>query len=250
MDNRTLFTGKAADYAAARPSYAPALIDILYARHGFSPSSRIADVGAGTGKFSELLVKRGSTVYAVEPNDDMRAYCLRNLNAYPNFYAVAGDAANTGLPAGSVDIVTTAQAFHWFDPVAFRVECVRLTGGGMVAVVYNRHGEGGIYAEISAIAARYRSDREEHRRSARAAIDVRIEDFFDGRFVVASVCYPIVEDEETFLRHRLSSSGAPREGEAGYQGFCADMRDLFARHAKSGSVTLENDCVAWVGTVF
>ena len=80
MDNRTLFTGKAADYAAARPSYAPALIDILYARHGFSPSSRIADVGAGTGKFSELLVKRGSTVYAVEPNDDMRAYCLRNLN--------------------------------------------------------------------------------------------------------------------------------------------------------------------------
>ena len=134
MDNRTLFTGKAADYAAARPSYAPALIDILYARHGFSPSSRIADVGAGTGNFSELLVKRGSTVYAVEPNNDMRAYCLRNLNAYPNFYAVAGDAANTGLPAGSVDIVTTAQAFHWFDPVAFRVECVRLTGGGTVAV--------------------------------------------------------------------------------------------------------------------
>ena len=35
MDNRTLFTGKAADYAAARPSYAPALIDILYARHAF-----------------------------------------------------------------------------------------------------------------------------------------------------------------------------------------------------------------------
>ena len=61
-DNRNLFSGRAADYAQARPSYAAALLDALYEKHGFSASSRIADIGAGTGKFSELLLARGSTV--------------------------------------------------------------------------------------------------------------------------------------------------------------------------------------------
>lgn len=67
-DTEQRFSGLACNYAAARPSYAEALIEDLYTVHGFSPASVIADVGSGTGKFAEQLLRRGSTVWCVEPN--------------------------------------------------------------------------------------------------------------------------------------------------------------------------------------
>lgn len=53
--NETLFTGKAEAYTASRPSYSPEMIRFLYTDCGFSNQSTITDIGAGTGKFSQLL---------------------------------------------------------------------------------------------------------------------------------------------------------------------------------------------------
>ncbi len=250
VDNRTLFSGRAQDYERARPDYAPQLVNALYARYGFSARSRIADVGAGTGKLTGMLLARGSTVYAVEPNADMRAACAARLHGYRAFTCVAGDASHTGLPAGSVDIVTAAQAFHWFDAQAFRAECVRLTGGGTVAILYNGHGEGGIYADIGQISARYCPERLFHRQRSRgAATEDAIRAFFGGKYAVEEADYPLTEDEETFLCGRLSRSYAPRAGEAGFEAYLGEMRELFARYERGGVVTLGNRSVAYIGSV-
>ena len=72
MDSTKNFSGLANTYTAGRPAYAVGFIHSLYTDHGFSPQSVIADIGAGTGKFTKQLLDRGSTVYCVEPNDDMR----------------------------------------------------------------------------------------------------------------------------------------------------------------------------------
>src|SRR5262249_46107808 len=96
-----------------------------------------------TGIFTSLLLESGATVYAVEPNADMRAEAERGTIASldakrARLHLVNGRAEATTLPDASVDLVTAAQAFHWFDVEATRREVVRIPrGGGRAAFVWN-----------------------------------------------------------------------------------------------------------------
>ena len=72
MDNTGKFTGKGAVYAAARPHYAEGLLAHLADETGLAPGALVADVGSGTGIFSEQLLDAGFRVIGAEPNDDMR----------------------------------------------------------------------------------------------------------------------------------------------------------------------------------
>ncbi|MDE5995582.1 MAG: class I SAM-dependent methyltransferase [Eubacterium sp.] len=121
MSNTNLFNGRAEVYTRGRPSYPKELIDELYTHYGVSSNSVIADIGSGTGKLSKQLLDKGSTVYAVEPNDDMRSIAENELSEYSKFISVSGNAEDTLLPDHSVDFITVAQAFHWFDIKKFRL---------------------------------------------------------------------------------------------------------------------------------
>lgn len=95
----------------------------------------MVDLAAGTGKLTRLLVPTGARVVAVEPVDAMRD---RLEVACPGVDARAGTAEAIGLPDGSADVVTVAQAFHWFDPPAALAEIARvLRPGGWLAIAYN-----------------------------------------------------------------------------------------------------------------
>ena len=83
-------------------------------------------MGSGTGILSELLLKNGNTVFGVEPNAAMRSAGEHLLQDYLKFTSVDGSAEKTTLPAGSVDLITAGQAFHWFDGPAARKEFVRI----------------------------------------------------------------------------------------------------------------------------
>ena len=130
------FTGKSQAYASARPGYPPELAEKL--RECGAAGAEAADIGAGTGLFTRLLLGLGCTVCAVEPNDEMRAQAQRELGAIPGFSCRKGTAEDTGLPDGSVSLVTAAQSFHWFSAAAFRRECLRiLRPGGAALLVWN-----------------------------------------------------------------------------------------------------------------
>ncbi len=90
MDNTLKFTGRAAVYAKARPNYAAEFIDYLYNDAGMNSTSIIADIGSGTGILSNALLEKGSTVYCVEPNNDMRKTAENNLSDFTNFHSVRG----------------------------------------------------------------------------------------------------------------------------------------------------------------
>lgn len=130
------FTGKAEDYAKGRPGYPKAAIDTIIK---LAPSNAVfADIGAGTGKFTVELAERGYSVFAVEPNADMRRQLTITLAPYPNVKIMDGTAEATTLPDHSIDILTVAHALHWFNPDAFRVECRRVVKpGGLVIAIYN-----------------------------------------------------------------------------------------------------------------
>lgn len=138
MNSKERFSDRVDSYIKYRPSYPVAAIDYLYDVIGIERDSEIADIGAGTGIFAELLLERGSHVIGVEPNTEMREAAETMLAEEPNFRAVAGSAEETGLVDQSVDFITCAQAFHWFDQGATQVEFQRiLKPQGKVILVWN-----------------------------------------------------------------------------------------------------------------
>src|SRR5204863_4913380 len=105
-----------------RPSYPPAAVDHVVATLGITPGRRVLDIGAGTGKFTELLLPTGAAIVAVEPVAEMRA----KVAALPGVEVHDGTGEALPLPDTSVDAVTVAQAFHWFDPAAALAEMARV----------------------------------------------------------------------------------------------------------------------------
>ncbi|WP_295011247.1 class I SAM-dependent methyltransferase [uncultured Microbacterium sp.] len=100
------------------------------------PVGSVLDLGAGTGKFTELLIDRADRVIAVEPSDPMRAVLMRKL---PAVDARDGSAEEIPLRAASVDAVVAAQAFHWFDRERACAEIRRvLVPQGVLGLVWNR----------------------------------------------------------------------------------------------------------------
>lgn len=122
-------------YRRSRPSYPQETVAWLIKALGIEAGRTVVDVGAGTGKFTALLVPTGATLIAVEPLESMRAALVAEL---PGMNAVDGTAEALPLADGSADAMTAAQAFHWFDlgralPEFHRV----LRPGGRIGVIWN-----------------------------------------------------------------------------------------------------------------
>ncbi|WP_225804030.1 class I SAM-dependent methyltransferase [Streptomyces sp. NK15101] len=130
------FNTAAAQYAANRPSYPPALLDAVEELTGRSLcGARVADIGAGTGIATGLLRARGSDVIAVEPGSGMAAEFRRT---HPDVPLVRGDGNRLPLASASVDLLTYAQSWHWTDPARSIPEALRvLRPGGAIALWWN-----------------------------------------------------------------------------------------------------------------
>jgi SAM-dependent methyltransferase len=136
-DRYRLSFGSVADtYERSRPLYAPDALAWLQER---LPLRRVLDLGAGTGKLTRQLAEAGADVVAVEPDEEMRAVFARVL---PDVELHPGSAEAVPLPDESVDAITAAQAFHWFDPERALPEMHRvLRPGGGVALLWNQWDE-------------------------------------------------------------------------------------------------------------
>ena len=130
----TRFSPRAKEYAQYRPSYPPNAIEKIIEGLGHNSAIIGADIGAGTGISAHLLADRGVHVLAIEPNQAMR----QMATPHPRIEWREGTAEATHLPTQSVDLVTTFQAFHWFNPGPTLREFRRiLKPDGRVAIVWN-----------------------------------------------------------------------------------------------------------------
>jgi SAM-dependent methyltransferase len=122
-------------YDRVRPGYPGETADWVTA--GLSRAGvRATDIGAGTGLFTALLAERGPTLTAVDPSEDMLAVLAARL---PEVRCLTTTAEHTGLPDGSMDLLTIAQAWHWCDHRATLQEAVRvLAPGGRLCLVWNQ----------------------------------------------------------------------------------------------------------------
>jgi SAM-dependent methyltransferase len=131
--------GAAADvYERSRPSYPDDAVDWLVPDRDPRIPERnptVADLGAGTGKLTRMLLERGVDVVAVDPSDGMLDQ-LRSL--LPETSAVVGTAEEIPLETSSLDAVLVAQAWHWVDVPLASVEVARvLKPGGRLGLIWN-----------------------------------------------------------------------------------------------------------------
>jgi len=129
------FDAGADAYERARPSYSDETVAWFVEHLRLAPGVRVCDLAAGTGKLTRLLAPSGAEILAIEPVEGMSRH-LRALQ--PDVPVVAGTAEAMPLAEESLDAVTIAQAFHWFDAErAFRELARVLRRGGRVGIVWN-----------------------------------------------------------------------------------------------------------------
>jgi SAM-dependent methyltransferase len=210
----------------------------------------VADVGSGTGIFTRLLLGTGARVLAVEPNDPMRAAAEQDLRGFANFESVRGTAEATGLPDASVSLVTSAQAFHWFDPEGTRREFGRILGrGGSCAVIWNTS-----IVDASEFALGYERIKEEFGTDFQRVRHESIESSgrFDAFFGAGTWTREDFENSQTLdlagLKGRLlSSSYAPKEGHPRHPAMIAALEALFERCRKDNLIRMEYRTKVFLG---
>ncbi len=129
------FQRGAEDYRRDRPDYPDGVFALLAEKLPVKSGTRVCDLAAGTGKFTVGLVALGASVVAIEPVEAMRQLLSTD---YPDVETLGGAAESIPLDDGSVDALTVAQAFHWFDagPALDEIHRV-LRPHGAFALIWN-----------------------------------------------------------------------------------------------------------------
>jgi SAM-dependent methyltransferase len=201
--------------------------------------ARVADVGCGTGISTRLLALRGYDVVGLDPNQEMLSEARREGGAR----YLRGEAAATGLPAASVDLVTAAQAFHWFDVGTALREFRRvLAPGGACAAFWNLRGQGPFMDAYDALLRAHATEYEVllKPRQTIAALRARPE-VADARLAEFPNAQRLDRDG---LFGRAYSSSYVVHGLRDREGFDRSLERLFSRHAVSGEVEFPYVCVA------
>ncbi len=242
------FSTRADSYARHRPSYPAAAIELLGARCGLKRGAPVADLGSGTGILTELLLKRGAVVFAVEPNDAMRAAAEARLTGYPGFHSVKGTAESTTLAAASVALLVAGQAFHWFDLAGARLEAQRvLCSDAWAALLWNERPP-----QPSAFLADYeallRRRAPEYTRIVASRADVpAMREFLGAEMQLQTFPNQQVLDFEGLEGRLMSSSYAPQAGHPDHAPMLAELRAVFDRHAQGGHVVMPYETLVYFG---
>jgi len=249
MDSTQRFSDRVGDYVKYRPDYPAAIVSYLREVISFDPSRVVADIGSGTGISTELFLRHGNQVLAVEPNEAMRSKAEELLGSYPGFSSIDGTAEATGLPEASVDLIVAGQAFHWFDPEKAHREFARIARPGVyAALIWNeRLVSSDLEKEYEDLILRTGGDYKtiNHKNIG----DPQIERFFyPETFVLKIFDNEQILDLDGLRGRLLSSSYIPKEG-AGYEAMLRDLPVLFDRYQSGGKVRIGYETKLYLGRV-
>jgi len=243
------FVGRVENYRRFRPRYPAAILDLLEADCNFTSDVHVADIAAGTGLFTEILLQHGNPVTAVEPNEEMREACITLQSRYSLLKVLDGTAENTGLPSHSVDFITVAQAFHWFDPVGCHKEFIRsLRPNGWCVIVFNQRRTSGdpFHDGYEELTQRHNIDYDSV--TKRYPDEASLRRFFAPNAMRFSTLQNNQQlTYETLLGRTASSSFMPNSSHPGFTGMRADLEKLFSSNASNGLIQLDYVCIVSYG---
>lgn len=241
------FTDRVETYARYRPGYPDDMLRFFRTLVG--PPATVADIGSGTGILTRQLLDSGYKLYAIEPNEAMRRKAESTLSGCPSFCSVCGTAEATTLADRSVDLITCAQAFHWFDRAKTKREFARiLRSDGLTALLWNERLE-----EASPVNRAYDTLLKEmapdyqnvsHRRVT--AEDIRAF-FAPGEVQLRTFANHQILDREGFLGRLISSSYVPNLGQPGHREIIQAAEEVFDVHQVGGRITFDYETKVYVG---
>jgi len=242
------FSDRVENYVRYRPGYPPEVLDLLRAECGLQASQIVADIASGTGVFTRLLLESGNSVFAVEPNPEMREMGMHELESYDRLVSVAGTAEETTLRSASVDFVTAAQAAHWFDLPCARAEFARiLRPDGWCVLIWNERCATStpFLRDYEQLLLTYGTDYKEVRHERTTATI--------HEFLATALCHERVFglrqqlDYEGAAGRLLSSSYAPLEGHPSYAPMMWELQRIFRAHATDDNVAFEYNTRVFYG---
>lgn len=246
------FSDRVKYYLKYRPKYPVEIRRFLAKKISLTPSKTIADIGCGTGFFAELFLKTGNPVFGVEPNVDMLRAGISYCSEYSQFIPIHATAEETTLRNESVDVVTAATAFHWFDVDEFKNECRRiLRKNGHIVIAANKRKNG-----VSAFMGAYEkmiSDLEGDYKEVRNGVldQKRLDDFF-GTSNYGTAVFTYVQTFSSFealLGRLLSGSYTPLPGQDGYNLMVLNLQELYDHYAINGEVSFYYDSCLWFSQI-
>ncbi len=248
MDPVTRFSNRAENYAKYRPGYPAEVVAILKSECGLSESSLIADAGSGTGILSEVFLRNGNLVFAIEPNAPMRLFAEQGLKEFRKFVSIDATAEATTLEPGSVDFITAGQAFHWFDREKAKREFrLILKPEGWVVLIWNerRIDSSPFLRDYENLLLRYGTDYEKvrHENVAREIAEFYAPETFKLKSV---------ENIQHFDFHSLkgrtcSASYTPEPGDSNFETMISKLEEIFHARKSNGFVDFEYDTRIYYG---
>lgn len=237
------FTDRVASYMQSRPGYPAAVVDTLTALGGWAGAVDIADLGSGTGLSALPFLQRGHRVHGVEPNAAMRAGAQTWLAGFPAFSSVDGSAEASTLADASMDLVLSAQAFHWFEPTSAARETRRiLRPGGLVAVLWNLRRTTGS-AFLDGYEQLLRQHGTDYAAVSECYAEPRALRKYFGALQYREYAFDYVQmfDLPGLRQRLLSSSYTPPVGHPGHAPMLAALERLHDETAVDGKVAFEYD---------
>lgn len=242
------FSNRSDNYAKFRPGYPAEVVETLRNDCGLSETSVIADIGSGTGILSELFLQNGNPVVAIEPNAAMRQVAERLLQRYEKFRSISAAAEATTLETESVDFVTAAQAFHWFDRARAKREFARiLKPAGWVVLIWNeRRLDSTVFLRAyEDLLLRYGTDYEKVRHEK---VTGEIAEFFSPEsFELRTLENAQHFDFESLKGRLLSSSYAPDQDHPKFAPMLEELENIFDANQQDGIVSFEYETKIYYG---
>ncbi len=242
QDSVERFSNRVANYVKYRPDYPREIVAYLAENCGLTKDSIIADIGCGTGISSRIFLENCNRVFGVEPNAAMRSAAIEYLAEFPNFIAVEGKSDNTTLTDNSVDMIVSAQAFHWFDGESTRPEFRRILRPiGHIVLIWNERqlDTTPFLKEYEQFLLKYAGDYPVVRHENIGSYTIR--EFLGDE--MESATFPNVQifDFEGLKGRMLSASYMPSESDAICPAMIGELHSLFAKHAENGKIKVFYD---------
>jgi ubiquinone/menaquinone biosynthesis C-methylase UbiE len=249
MDPTDRFTGRSKTYERFRLRYPSNMIlERLRSWCDLQPDWPVADIGAGTGMFSEVFLANGNHVIAIEPNDEMRSLCEQLVYTWARLKVRNATAEATGLPDASISMVAAGRAFHWFDMPRALTEFRRILKpqGWMVLVSLGRdRGDDPQSRDFEYLLTHHGIDDTYARSGFRVHENLR--ELFAADHYYAEIDGEQQLDWESFLGQTMSLSVVPQPGHPRAENFHRLLLDYFNTYSSNGILTAPTKCWIDVG---
>lgn len=241
-----VYTGKADEYHQYRWNYSPHAIQDIFKITCIADKTILADIGAGTGIFTQNFIDYVAEVYAIEPNPEMHAIAQEKFSSFKFCHVILGNSENTTLVDNSVEIITVAQAIHWFDPGPTLHEFQRILQSQGWLVVIRNHLPESFYTD----ALKNLMIQENGVASVNSGNPKKQNApyyYGNGNYQLYRYPFPITHNLESFLGSLLSASYTPKAGHPKFSQFRRKAEQLFTQLSSNGFIHTQGETELYIG---